>query len=286
LLRLVISASYTVGAMDEIKLALFQMSICPDKDDNLQKFEDWAAVAVAEGADVLVLPELFTAPFDKDLLHAASDPFDGGETVSTVSDAAMRHGVFIVGGSFPEQSDEGKMWNTAFAVSPDGEILAKYRKIHLFDPAYPGVDVRESDSMVPGDSLAKFLCCGVLSSIAICYDLRFPALFAKMRKDGAGMVFVPAAFNHVSGPAHWELLVRARALDTQCFVVACSPAPNPALSYSPWGHSMVVDPWGDVLLDAGSGEGIHYCTIRPERIQQIRTRIPLEMHSRPELYGF
>ncbi len=249
--------------MDEIKLALFQMSVCLEKDDNLQKFEDWAAVAAAEGADVLVLPELFTCPFDKDLLQAASEPFDGGETVSTVSDAALRHGVSIIGGSFPEQSDEGKMWNTSFAVSHEGEILAKYRKIHLFDPAYPGISVRESESMLPGDSMVSFLCCGMPSSLAICYDLRFPALFSKIREAGAHIIYIPAAFNQVSGPAHWELLVRSRALDTQSFVVACSPASNHALSYSPWGHSLVVDPWGDVLLDAGSGEGRALCPILP-----------------------
>ncbi len=271
--------------MNEIKLALFQMSVCLEKEDNLQKFEDWAAIAAAEGADVLVLPELFTSPFDHELLSAASEPFEGGETVSTVADAAMRHGVTVIGGSFPEQASDGRLWNTAFAVSPDGEVLAKYRKIHLFDPAYPGISMRESDSMLPGDSLASFSCCGVPASIVICYDLRFPALFARLRREGAGIIFAPAAFNHVSGPAHWELLVRARALDTQSFVVACSPASNYALSYSPWGHSLVVDPWGDVLDDAGSGEGIRYCTIRPERIQQVRSQIPLELHQRPEIYG-
>jgi predicted amidohydrolase len=271
--------------MNEIKIALFQMSVCLDKDDNLQKFEDWAAVAVAEGADVLVLPELFTVPFEHDLLIAAAEPFEGGETVSTVTEAAARLGVTVIGGSFPEEAPDGKMWNTAFAVDHEGTLLAKYRKIHLFDPAYPGISVRESESMTPGSELVSFTCCGLPASLAICYDLRFPALFAKLRHAGAKLIFVPAAFNHVSGPAHWELLVRARALDTQSFVIACSPASNYALSYSPWGHSLIVDPWGGVLDDAGTGEGIRYCTIQPDRVDQVRSQIPLDQHARPDVYG-
>lgn len=263
---------------------MLQMQVGNDKEDNLQKAEDWISVAAGEGARVVVLPELFTTPFEAASIRQASEPFSGGETVGAIRDAAARHGVLIVGGSFPEQAANGKSWNTSFAVSPTGEILAQYRKMHLFDPAYPGVDFKESDAMVAGDMLGFFDCFGIQAGLAICYDLRFPAFFAKYAREGVRLFFVPAAFNQVSGPAHWELLVRARALDAQSWFVAVSPAPNRELSYNPYGHSLVVDPWGAVLHDAGVGEGIHYATIDPARVETVRGQIPLAVHARPQLY--
>ena len=300
--------------MKKIKIALLQMRVCMDKEVNLRKCEEWLAAAKAEGADAAVLPELFTMPFDPGPLLAAAEDFESGETAGRVRSAAAKHGLVIIAGSFPEAVREGcaihgaahmsasgskmragdadasggklrdRVYNTSFAVGVGGEILAKYRKGHLFDPKYAGVTLRESDCMLPGSDLAFFDCLGHSAALAICYDLRFPAFFGSLARGGVKLVFVPAAFNHISGPAHWELLVRARALDGQFFVAACAPAPNADLKYNPYGHSLVADPWGKVLLDGVEGEGIFSCEVDPSRADEVRTQLPLAEQARPDVY--
>jgi len=285
---------HTVCAMKsmmtkKIKIALVQMRVSMDKGENLRKCELFLAEAKSGQAEIAILPELFTMPFDPEPLLAAAEPFEGGETVGRIRQAAQQNGLTIIAGSFaeaaPEAGGQARVYNTSFAVGGSGELLAKYRKIHLFDPAYGGVAIRESDCMLPGNEPAFFDCAGIPAALAICYDLRFPAFWGRLARGGAKMVFVPAAFNQVSGPAHWEVLARARALDGQFFVFACSPAPNPDLRYKPYGHSLALDPWGTVLLDAGEGEGVFFCDIDPARADEVREQLPLARQARPDVYG-
>eukprot|EP01129_Flabellula_baltica_P009107 TRINITY_DN3663_c0_g1_i2.p1 TRINITY_DN3663_c0_g1~~TRINITY_DN3663_c0_g1_i2.p1 ORF type:complete len:214 (-),score=57.82 TRINITY_DN3663_c0_g1_i2:89-730(-) len=198
---------------------------------------------------------------------------------------AKKHGVYIIGGSIPER-DGDVLYNTCVIVNPFGGIIGKHRKVHLFDIDIPGeFTFKESDTLNPGSDYTMFdTHFGCKIGVAICYDIRFQEMSSVMRQEGCDFLVFPASFSMKTGPAHFELLQRARAVDNQVYVSAVSPARNPETSYQSWGHSAVVDPWGTVIAGADEKETILYADINLDRIKSVRQNIPISYQRREDLY--
>lgn len=192
--------------------------------------------------------------------------------------------VYLIGGSIPEQ-DEGKLFNTCPVFGPDGNLLLKHRKIHLFDIDVPGkIRFQESETLSPGSSLSVFETPLCKVGVGICYDIRFAELAQLYAKKGCQLLVYPGAFNLTTGPAHWELLQRARALDNQVYVATASPARDESASYVAWGYSSVVNPWGEVITKAGSDESVVYADIDLQYLADVRQQIPITTQRRNDIY--
>jgi omega-amidase len=218
-------------------------------------------------------------------------------SLAMVARLARRHGVSVIAGSIPERGADGRLYNTATVIDANGRLRAKHRKLHLFDVDVPGgIRFRESDSLTggnrltvldgAGDPLATGLAEPPNLGLLICYDIRFPELALLMQQQlGAAVIACPAAFNTTTGPRHWHLLMRARAVDTQCFVLACSSArPQDGEGYPSYGHSLVVDPWGAVIAEAGSGEQVLQAQLDLAQVALARRAIPTGQQRRHDLY--
>ena len=269
--------------MRKIKIALLQMRTDIDAGENLHKAEDLIIFASGEGADIVVLPEMFSIPYMNEYMKVSMQPVDG-EIISSLCSLARDNNVNILAGTIAEAVSPDKCYNTSVFINRDGKVLAAHRKLHLYDVDFDGITVKESDVVMPGSTVTVFDTEFGKAGIAVCYDLRFADMFSKMSKLGAELIFVPAAFNMVTGPPHWELLLRARALDNQVFIAACSPSSNPDLPYDPYGHSLVADPWGCVVSSAGRAEAIIYAEIDLDYVDTVRKKIPLKLHRRDGIY--
>eukprot|EP00624_Nannochloropsis_granulata_P003661 evm.model.NODE_28528_length_50078_cov_28.909842.4 len=202
-------------------------------------------------------------------------------------DVARANNVVLVGGSIPEKTEEGgKTYNTCVVVAPDGVLLAKHRKVHLFDIDVPGrITFKESDTLTGGDSITVVQTpYGFSFGVGICYDIRFPELAMIMRAKGCALLLYPGAFNLTTGPAHWELLQRARAVDNQLFVAAVSPARNPASSYQAWGHSTIVSPWGGIVATTGHDPALVMAELDLTAVEETRRNVPTAQQKRLDLY--
>ncbi len=239
--------------------------------------------AAANGADFAVLPEMFCCPYDNACFQAFGEE-SGGEAQTALSNLAKELGIYIVGGSVPELAD-GTVYNTCYVYGRAGQELARHRKVHLFDiDVAGGQRFFESDVLSPGDQITTFETEFGMMGLCICFDLRFEELSRCMALRGAKCIFVPAAFNMTTGPAHWELLFRQRAVDNQCFTVGVSPARNAAASYVAYGNSIAVDPWGTVLCRAGAEAKILYAQLDLDRVEAIRAQLPILSARRTDLY--
>jgi len=206
------------------------------------------------------------------------------KTCLMLIEEASRGAVYIIGGSIPERS-EGKLYNTCIVISPSGDIIGKHRKVHLFDIDIPGkIRFIESETLTPGDSVTIVETEFCKIGIGICYDLRFPELALKMAKEGCKFLVYPGAFNMTTGPAHFELLQRARAIDNQIYVAAISPARDINATYIAWGHSSVCNPWGEVMVTTDEKEDIIYAEINLNRLEEIRKSIPVIKQKRYDVY--
>lgn len=209
-----------------------------------------------------------------------------GEAYQMMSEAAKEHKVVLVGGSIAERDASGKLFNTSYSFGRAGELLGKYRKNHLFDIDIPGkMTFKESDTLSPGSGLTVLRTDHGPIGLGICYDIRFPEqslLYA--HRHGCKLLCFPGAFNTTTGPKHWELLIRARAVDTQCFVVAASPARNPASTYQAWGHSSVCSPWGEIIATTGHEEDVFTADIDLAVADEIRGMIPVSHQRRADIY--
>ena len=269
--------------MNGIKLAVCQMKIGDDKNKNLSVAEDMIKESSGLGAQMVVLPEVFNAPYQSALFPDYAESFPGITTEFLARSAAL-HKIYLIGGSIIEKED-GRLYNSSFIYGPTGDLLGRHRKIHLFDVEIEnGITFHESDTLSPGNSVSVFNSTPLPIGVMICFDIRFPELARRYVLEGAQMLVVPAAFNTTTGPAHWEILMRTRAVDNQCYVIAASPARNPASNYQAWGHSMIVDPWGKILAEAGICQEIILADVSFDLIRQIRTQMPLLKQRRPELY--
>lgn len=224
--------------------------------------------------DFVVLPEIFTCPYDNKCFPQFAESGEG-ETYRFLANLARERKAYVIGGSIPEL-EEGKIYNTSYIFDRGGKLIGRHRKIHLFDiDVQGGQYFKESDVLSPGTQITVFDTEFGKMGACICFDIRFPDLFIEMRKAGARMVFIPAAFNMTTGPAHWETLFRSRALDQQIYVLGCSPARDEKASYVAYGHSILTDPWGSVVCELGAEEGILSAQIDPERVDRVRRQIPL-----------
>ena len=224
--------------------------------------------------DFVVLPEIFTCPYDNKCFPQFAESGEG-ETYRFLANLARERKAYVIGGSIPEL-EEGKIYNTSYIFDRGGKLIGRHRKIHLFDiDVQGGQYFKESDVLSPGTQITVFDTEFGKMGVCICFDIRFPDLFIEMRKAGVRMVFIPAAFNMTTGPAHWETLFRSRALDQQIYVLGCSPARDERASYVAYGHSILTDPWGSVVCDLGAEEGILAARIDLERVDSVRQQIPL-----------
>ena len=210
--------------------------------------------------DFLVLPEIFTCPYDNKCFYEFAES-DGGIAYRFLSELARDRRMYVVGGSVPEL-DDGKLYNTSYVFDRSGALIGKHRKVHLFDIDIEGGQYyKESDVLSPGEKMTVFDTEYGKMGVCICFDIRFPDLFTSMRDAGVKMVFVPADFNMTTGPAHWEILFRSRALESA--------------SYVAYGHSILTDPWGRIVKELGAEEGILAAQINLDTVESVRQQIPL-----------
>jgi predicted amidohydrolase len=266
-----------------MKIALVQMPVTASKQENLQTARAYLARAADAGADLAVLPEMFCCPYSNEsfVTHAEEK---GGEVWTAMSRAAAEFGLWLVAGSMPEREGE-RLYNTAFVFDPAGNQIACHRKAHLFDIDIEGGQrFKESDTFTAGDAVTVFDTPFGRLGLCICFDMRFPELSLAMAKAGAQAILAPAAFNMTTGPAHWELLFRQRAVDNQLFTVGVAPARDPSASYVSYGNSMVCSPWGTVLCRADGDPALLLTDLDFAQNAAIRSQLPLLSARRPELY--
>jgi predicted amidohydrolase len=269
--------------MSSFKIAICQMRVVDDKQVNIDKAKSMIKESTDNGADMVVLPEMFNCPYDTQKFSAYAESADDSPSLKTVSMAANMNDVYLFAGSIPELLD-GNIYNSCFIFNRNGEVLDVYRKMHLFDVDIPGMIFKESETVTAGNKITVVDMDLTNVGMAICYDIRFPELFRIMTLKKAGLMVVPGAFNMKTGPAHWKILIRARAIDNQVYMVVASPAPNEDLPYVAYGHSLIVDPWGKVLCEAGKDEEIIYATIDTSYTDKIRRELPILKNRRTDIY--
>jgi omega-amidase len=268
---------------ESLRIALCQMNVVDDKTINLGKATSMITEAAKKGAEMVVLPEMFNCPYDTSKFMAYGESLESSRSLKAVSSAAKSNNVYVVAGSIPELLD-GKLYNSCFIFNDKGEILDVHRKMHLFDVDIPDMEFKESETITHGNRVTVVETGPIKIGVSICYDMRFPELFRLMALEGAYLMVVPGAFNMTTGPVHWETTIRARAIDNQVYVAAASPATNKELSYIAYGHSMVVDPWGGIISQAGYSEEIIYATIDVPYLKKVREELPLLKNRRTDIY--
>ncbi|MDQ7788835.1 MAG: carbon-nitrogen hydrolase family protein [Eubacteriales bacterium] len=268
--------------MARFKLGVCQMPITGDKSVNLAQAREMVLQAADSGCAIAVLPEMFNCPYSHKYFVRFAETAPDGETIQTLSNTAREAGVTIVGGSIPERDGE-RVYNTSFIFGPDGALLGRQRKIHLFDVELETLSFRESDTLSPGEETNPVLTPVATIGVAICYDVRFPELIRSLSLKGAQVVVIPAAFNMITGPAHWELLLRARAVDNQVYTVGASPARDPRATYVYYGHSLVVNPWAEAIAAADEKPGVIVADIDLDFITKVRNELPLLKNRRTDI---
>ncbi len=269
--------------MTKVKIALCQMNVIDNKDENLKKASLMIKKA-CKNSDFIVLPEMFNCPYSNDKFIEYCENESDSYTLKKISSLASQNNVYILAGSIPEKEDE-KLYNTSYLFDREGEIIAKHRKMHLFDiDVKDRITFKESDVLTAGDEFTVVETEFGKIGIGICYDIRFPELARIMVENGALILFYPGAFNMTTGPAHWELLFRSRALDNQVYCVGVAPALNKDASYHSFGHSIITSPWGEVIDEASDKEEIIYGEIDLSEIKKIREELPLLKNKREDLY--
>lgn len=267
------------------RVAACQLDSRDDKAANVATALDLLDTAAADGADIAALPEMFTFMGDKDDYRANAEQIPG-EVTDQLAQKAIEHDMWVHGGSMHEVADaDGKVHNTSVVFNPEGERVATYRKVHLFDVEIGDeVVTQESARVVPGDDVVTFDTDFATVGLSICYDLRFPDLYSSLAHRGADVIFVPAAFTKHTGQDHWEPLLRARAIETQSYVVAPAQIGDKPESVATYGRSLVVDPWGNVVSCASDTEGVVTADIDMEYLDQIQRELPSLDHKRFDAY--
>ncbi len=273
-----------------MRAAAIQTTAGDDPAANRAAAGDLVEEAAAAGATLVVLPEYFSVAGTPEVLRAGAETLEG-PTVTWASALAARLGIHLVAGSFPEspRDGDGRLSNTSCLLGPDGSLLGVYRKIHLFDVALRGVEFRESATVAPGDTTCVVPLAGSAGAVlglSLCYDVRFPELYRMLALAGATVVTVPSAFTATTGPDHWELLLRARAVEDQVFVIGAGQVGRLPAGMPPChGHSMVVDPWGRVLAErTDPTPGIVLADLDPAVLADVRGRLPVLANRRPAAY--
>ena len=271
---------------DRLRIACVQLNSGAVKADNLEKAERLVARAASTGADVVLLPEKWNALGPADVLRANAEALEGGETVEAMSGWARQHGITLVGGSITERREaREKLSNTCLVFDPSGDIVGAYRKIHMFDVDVGGHVYRESEAEEAGEETLVVEAEGWRVGLSVCYDLRFPELYRILALQGAELVTVPAAFTLFTGKDHWELLLRARAVENQCYVAAANEwGSHPPEGKASYGRSMIIDPWGVVLAQAADEDTVIAAEIDRAHMERVRRSVPSLASRQPAAY--
>ena len=270
-----------------MRAAAIQLNATEDTDRNLERADRLVRDAAARGASLVVLPEKWTVLGTREDMAAGGQNLDG-EAISWARETAAQLGIDLIAGSLFERAEDAeKGFNTSVHVGPDGEIQSVYRKIHLFDVEVDGAVYAESSTEDPGDEIVVTdLADGLRLGMSVCYDLRFPELYRILALRGAELLTVPAAFTLPTTRDHWEVLVRARAIENQCFVIAANQIGNHPGGLRSGGRSLIVDPWGLVLATAPDTECAIVADLDLENLRDIRRRLPSLARRRPEAYAW
>lgn len=267
-----------------VRLALFQSTTGIDPAANAERLVGAIGEAAAGGAAMLFTPEM-SGLLDRNSERAAHNVRieEDDAVLAACRNAAHANGIWVHIGSLAVLTEGGQLANRTFVIDPRGEVRARYDKIHLFDVDLPtGESWRESNTYKHGSEAVVVTGTPVGTlGLTICYDLRFPALFARLAEAAADVIAVPAAFTVPTGKAHWEVLLRARAIEAGLFIVAAAQCGHHEDGRNTYGHSLVVDPWGELLLDMGDGSGVGFAEIELSRITDVRSRVPALSHRRP-----
>lgn len=270
--------------MEKIKIAAIQMSTVADKMENVRTVKTYLEKIKDENPDFVILPEMFCCPYQTENFPIYAEK-EGGPVWQQLSGYAKQYGIYLIGGSMPEKDAEGNVYNTSYIFDREGKQIRKHRKVHLFDiDVKGGQTFKESDTLTAGDSDTVFDTEFGKIGVMLCFDIRFPELSRMMVNDGAKVIFVPAAFNMTTGPAHWELSFRTRALDNQIYMVGCAPARDVSAGYISWGHSIVTDPWGRVIDMLDEKKGILLAELDMDYEEQVREELPLLKSRRKDIY--
>jgi len=269
-----------------MRVAAIQLNSNGDKARNLASAERLVRAAAADGADLIALPEQWNLLAAGEEMAAGAEPLDGS-SLAAARRWARELGIHLLAGSIAERAEEGgRPFNTSVLIGPGGEDLAAYRKIHLFDVAVGGVAYRESEHERAGEEIVTASTAGLELGLSVCYDLRFPELYRILALRGARLLAVPSAFTLATGRDHWEVLLRARAIENQAFVLAPNQVGEAPPHYSSYGHSAIVDPWGTVLACAAEGERFAAADLDLAALERVRTELPSLANRRPEAYAW
>ena len=274
--------------MNSIKIALCQMNVVDNKEKNIEKAIQMIKESEKQGADLAILPEMFNCPYENEKFIEYAEELDESQTLKEISKIAKEEKIHVLAGSIPEleRDDDGEsIYNTAVFFDDTGKSLGKHRKMHLFDIDVKGkIYFKESDTLSAGNEFTIIKTDLGRIGIGICYDIRFVELSRIMALNGAEMLIFPGAFNLTTGPAHWELLFRSRALDNQVYAIGVAPALDEDASYNSYGHSIAVNPWGEVIDELDYGEELKIVEIDLDEIKRVREEIPILKNRRVDLY--
>lgn len=274
--------------MNIIKIALCQMNVVDNKDENINKAIQMIKESKKQGADLAVLPEMFNCPYENEKFIEYAEEMEESITLKEISKIAKEENIHVLAGSIPELENDGdsqSIYNTAVLFDNSGNILGKHRKMHLFDIDVKGkICFKESDTLSAGNEITVIETELAKIGIGICYDIRFVELSRIMALNGAEILIFPGAFNLTTGPAHWEILFRSRALDKQTFTIGVAPALDRDANYNSYGHSIAVSPWGELIEELGFDEELKIVEIDLDEIARIREEIPVLKNRRTDLY--
>jgi len=266
-----------------LRAAAVQLNSTNDKARNLATAERLVHAAAADGAELVALPEKWNLLAAGDELLSGAEPLDG-PSLTAARAWARSLGIHLLAGSVAERGDGEKAFNTSVLIGPDGDDLAVYRKIHMFDVDAGGVSYRESAHEQPGLEIVTAPLGGLIAGLSVCYDLRFPELFRILAVRGARLFTVPSAFTSATGRDHWEVLLRARAIENQAFVLAPNQVGKAPPHFDSFGHSAIVDPWGRVLATAPDGECFVAADLDLTAQERVRESLPSLANRRPQVY--
>lgn len=266
-----------------MRVAAVQLNSGNDKAGNLERAERLVRAAAADGAELVALPEKWNLLAAGDELLAGAEPL-GGPSLTAARAWARQLGIHLLAGSIAERGEGERAFNASVLIGPDGEDLAVYRKIHMFDVDAGGVSYRESEHEQPGSEVVTAPLGELIAGLSVCYDLRFPELFRILAVRGARLLTVPSAFTAVTGRDHWEVLLRARAIENQAFVLAPNQVGQAPPHFDSFGHSAIVDPWGTVLAVAGDEECFVAADLDLAEQDRVRESLPALANRRPRAY--
>ena len=271
--------------MSKIKIASLQTKVYEDKYDNIEKLAELIVSGAADGADIISLPEMWNCPYQTENFPVYAEPAQGDSWLA-LSTIARKNKAYVVGGTIPELGEDGKVYNTSYVFDREGNQIGKHRKVHLFDIYAHGEQVfKESDTLTGGDAFDTFETEWCSMAVNICFDIRFPESSRIPAIKGAKVIFNPASFNMTTGPAHWELGFRQRAIENQVYMVGTAAAQDPEAGYIGYGHSIITDPWGKVVMQMDEKAGSAITEIDLDYIEEVRAKLPLMSARRTDIYS-